>query len=604
LGTLLRIQAECSVARREWFLAFAKDAAEMPRYPRSSTSGTSAAMSGVMAIKYRSLHTPFCSVLGAFMLAGLTGCGGGVAATPGDDEAPTAAAEAEDEGAPSDTGSTDAADEANPAQPDIEQPAADDNSIRDLLLGAGDIDSDVETDGEPHAIGTQTTSTVQGEGGEFQCTIEQYSLTKTPDRFVVVNPNAGVLWPGAMVQGASIQNGVLDPVPAERAPGYVTLDLVSGADAAFTSRVESPRHGSTTQAVNDILRSYLADSGGTPAKFSYTFSEVYSKEQLAVAIDAKVSGATWDLAAALDFDASDEKSRVLLQFNQEYYTVAFEPEEVGPNGFFAPEVTADDLDPYVGPGNPPLYVSGVTYGRTFYLMFESTASAKALHAAISGSYNAVALSAQGSVSADWKKVINESTVKSYGIGGDAEKAIAAATGATQFEQIQSFLVAGATFSIVDVGVPISYTLRYPSNGKQVKLALTTEFGAKDCVPVGAPGCDGVPHSGKQVDACGVCGGDGTGCNPCAAKVDYNNHDHGTWVNFSLPGAAHGTTKSWADGTEAKYIFPTCRRVKWENIAFQCQNGSWNRISGSTAYADALCHNDGNTNQSGLATFAD
>jgi hypothetical protein len=35
-----------------------------------------------------------------------------------------------------------------------------------------------------------------------------------------------------------------------------------------------------------------------------------------------------------------------------------------------------------------------------------------------------------------------------------------------------------------------------------------------------PGCDGIPGSGETLDACGVCGGDGTACASCAAAADY------------------------------------------------------------------------------------
>lgn len=507
------------------------------------------------------------------------------------------------------------ADDTTPGQPKPDEGTPDDTrpgdetngsernqAINALVFESGNIDSPLDPDTEPKPLGDTSEVTIAGDTGAFQCSLVQYSLTKKPDKFVVVNPNAGVLWPGALVQGKSIDSGLLDPILAPRAPGFITLDLVSGAAATFSAAVAEPRHATVTQAVNDILHSYLSNNGGTPAKFSYSFSEVHSKEHLSVAIGANAKGGNWEIQASLGFNKDDEKSRVLLQFNQEYYTVAFEPERAGAAGFFRENVTASA--PFVGPGNPPAYVASVTYGRTFYLLFESTKSAKELHAAISGSYNSVALSAGGSVNADWTKTINESSIKSYGVGGDAQKALDAASGGTQFEKVRAFLVGGANFSLADVGVPISYTLRYPGNGAQLKIALTTEFTAKDCRPVGNLGCDGVPHSGAEVDACGVCGGDGTGCAQCASKVDYNNHDHGTWVNFQLPNAAHGTRASWQDGIKHKYIFPTCRRVFWRNMAFTCENGNWVRTSGETGYADALCHNNGNTSQSGITTFAD
>ena len=39
-------------------------------------------------------------------------------------------------------------------------------------------------------------------------------------------------------------------------------------------------------------------------------------------------------------------------------------------------------EPYVGPANPPVYIGSVTYGRIFYLLFESSASQTDLEAAV------------------------------------------------------------------------------------------------------------------------------------------------------------------------------------------------------------------------------
>ena len=182
---------------------------------------------------------------------------------------------------------------------------------------------------------------------------------------------------------------------------------------------------------NEILASY---TGSTPAKFSYSFQSIYSSEQLAVAVDANVQGTNWSAAAALSVDKSDEKSRFLIQFSQEYFTMAFDPPQ-GAAGVFAPDVTSADLAPYTGAGNPVVYVSGVTYGRIFYILFESSASQLELEAAVKGSYSGPSIGGSASASASWKKVVNESTVKAYGLGGNAEMAIGAVVGDTQFDKI-------------------------------------------------------------------------------------------------------------------------------------------------------------------------
>ena len=68
--------------------------------------------------------------------------------------------------------------------------------------------------------------------------------------------------------------------------------------------------------------------------------------------------------------------------------MAFDPPQ-GAAGVFAPSVTADDLAPYAAQGNPPVYVSGVTYGRIFYILFESSSSQMDLEAAVKGNLEPV-----------------------------------------------------------------------------------------------------------------------------------------------------------------------------------------------------------------------
>ena len=48
----------------------------------------------------------------------------------------------------------------------------------------------------------------------------------------------------------------------------------------------------------------------------------------------------------------------------------------------------DDLAPYMGPGNPPTYISSVTYGRRFVLLIESTSSTTEMKASIRASSSA------------------------------------------------------------------------------------------------------------------------------------------------------------------------------------------------------------------------
>ncbi len=465
--------------------------------------------------------------------------------------------------------------------------------INALVASAGRLITDKKADAAPVELSPSKTLQVPGAGGTtYQCKYTDYSLTKVPEKFVALNPNADVLWPGSLVQGKSMAGGILDPIPVKRAPGTITLTLASGGGGPFFKKIDEPSLSSATQAQNEILANY---TGKTPAKFSYSFESIYSSEQLAVAVDANVQGTNWSAAASLSVDKNDEKSRYLIQFSQEYFTMAFDAPQ-GAAGVFDKSVTAEDLMPYAAAGNPPVYVSGVTYGRIFYILFESTASSVDLEAAVKGSYSGPSIGGSVSAAASWKKTINESTIKAYGLGGNAELAINAVTGTDQFEKIRTFLVSGANFDKDNPGVPISYTIRNLTDASQVKLALTTEYTAKDCVPE-TKGCDGVLGSGKVLDTCGVCGGDGTTCDACAATTIQKRHN-GAYVNFNLGPGNHKDEVVFPDGTYYGYSFPgPCQRVYWNNVRVQCLDGTWTVEANASFDGDNNCFVDKNASWS-------
>jgi thiol-activated cytolysin len=494
--------------------------------------------------------------------------------------------------APDAPGAAAANDPAAQAAPVAPAAAGDrEGDINRLVASAGHLATTKKADAEPVKTGDSKSLEIPGEGGTTMlCTQTPYSLTKVPEKFVALNPNADVLWPGSLVQGKSMAGGILDPIPVKRAPGTITLTLSSGGGGPFFKKMEEPSLSAATQAQNEILAGY---TGATPAKFSYTYTSIYSSEQLAVAVNANVEGTTWSAAGSLSVKTDDTKSRYLIEFTQEYYTMAFDPPQ-GAAGVFAPSVTSKDLEPYAAAGNPPVYVASVTYGRIFYILFESKSSQKELEAAVSGSYNSGAINATATATASWKKTINESTVKAYGLGGNAEQAIGAVTGTDQFDKIAKFLTTGANFSKDNPGVPISYTIRHLTDASQVKLALTTEYTAKNCVP-STVGCDGVKGSGKVADACGVCGGTATTCD-CPATTFQFKGGNGAYVNFSPAKTSTGSSVSFPDGHWHEYHFGgICNQINWGSVRLVCSQGRWAFDGSQSVWSNARC--DGGSNES-------
>jgi len=368
------------------------------------------------------------------------------------------------------------------AGPGADGGAADGGSLQAVIEGAGDYDSGTATPGSTPVGSPQTVQATGPDGTALTCTTQTYSLTSTPNQFVSSDPSSDVLWPGSLIQGASIASGLLNPIPLPRAPGTITLTLASGAGATYSQQIAQPSLSSATQAINDILESYASTDGGTPAKFSYRSEAVYSSSQLAIEAGVNASGTSWSGSASLDFDSSTTENRYLLQFTQAYFTMAFDP-PAGAAAVFAPGVAATDLTPYVGPGNPALYISSVTYGRIFYLLFESTQSSTDLSAAVQASYSG-GVNVDANLKAKYDSVLKNTTIKAYGIGGDAASAINAVTSAQtgRFDALSTFLTTGADFGPSSPGVPISYTVRNLADSSEVSLVFATQYTAKDCTP--------------------------------------------------------------------------------------------------------------------------
>lgn len=352
-----------------------------------------------------------------------------------------------------------------------------DEAINRLVASAGKISLTAQADAEPKLVENLSIKDYLGTpDGDFECSRTRYSFTTTPDQFAALSPNEDVLWPGSLVQGKSLNDGVLAPIPVRRAPGRVTLTLVNGNTGLGSKLLDQPSLSAAVQAQNELVANH---AGPTPAKVYYSVEQVYSMEQLALTLNTKVNWLFGGVQGKLAFNQDDHKNRMLIQLTQSYFTMAFDPPQ-GAAGVFAPEVTVADLAPYVGAGNPPAYVSSVTYGRAFYLLAESTASKKDLEASLKAALGLI-VSVDVNTTALYKRVLNESNLRFAALGGNAESALAAvATSADKLESINRFVREQAQFRKDNPGAPISFAVRHLGDSSTVRLALTTEYVAKDC----------------------------------------------------------------------------------------------------------------------------
>ncbi|NUP11570.1 MAG: hypothetical protein HOW73_36455 [Polyangiaceae bacterium] len=309
--------------------------------------------------------------------------------------------------------------------------------------------------------------------GDFYCSYTRYTETAQFEEFVSFQPNSATLWPGVVVQGDDAENGLLTPVGVDLAPVTFSLSLENIA-ASPVGEMPDPSLSAFRDARNAILAQGV--TGATPAALDFEIVQVNSESQLSVALGANVN---WpggpDIAASFSFDSSSKKTKILVNFTQAYYTVDVDTPN-SPSDFFAAGTTVDDLEPWMGNGNPPLYVQSITYGRRVIFSVQSDHSASEIKAALEASYNGVVASGGGNVSTSHKQVLEESTIRAFVLGGSGEDA----TGAIQgFDGLIEYIQKGGSYSQDSPGAPIAYKLAYLDNAV-TKMAFTTDYAERSC----------------------------------------------------------------------------------------------------------------------------
>lgn len=326
-----------------------------------------------------------------------------------------------------------------------------------------------------------SSSTTKTEGGQrWKCTtttIDAKTGSGGDGGFPMFNPNANVIYPGSLLQGGSLRKATPDVIAVKRAGGTISYDIIDG-NKQSSFEVGEVTKSSITDAMNNIIG---GSSGVVPANFSFNYTNVQSRQEFALAVEADYENAFLELEGYLQLNTSSSYNSFLVRLNQSYYTMSFDI-PTKRDELFAPEVTPEDLARYVGPGNPATYVSDVTYGRTYYMLIESTSSVFDMEAGISGSFSAIASSGGGSVDASYLRTLSNLKIQVFAYGGEASATLRTVVDASTLDSLVNKLAdAGDIFS----GKPVSYVVRSVFDNRVVSVQLANKYDVTNCVPIGS-----------------------------------------------------------------------------------------------------------------------
>jgi hypothetical protein len=331
-------------------------------------------------------------------------------------------------------------------------------------------------------MGPPSSSTEVRDGQRYTRTVQGRKASNSFESTVAFVVHASVLWPGATIQGVSLSSGVLSPIPLSRAPGVMVLTnvMLGGTQPpSYSKALKQPSLDSAETARQELIRQKLPQDSA--AKISFSMNQFYSLDHAMLQIGASVEWLSGSARAQLDSSKFSEQNNFIVSFVQAYYTVAWET-PASPEAVFKSNVHMEDAKLYIGPGNPPVYVDSVTYGRMLIFTVSSKTESSELKASLNAAFNSYSVSGSISLSADQKRVLQESEVKVLGLGGPASGVVDLITSPDKAQALQAYLRSGQNFSQASPGVPISYQARYLRDFGIAKVAFTTDYNVETWTP--------------------------------------------------------------------------------------------------------------------------
>jgi thiol-activated cytolysin len=311
-----------------------------------------------------------------------------------------------------------------------------------------------------------------GQDGDEFCVYERYGATAHSSEFVAFQPNSATLWPGSVLRGDDAANGLLTPVGVDLAPVTFSASL-ENLGGSPVGHMEEPSLSSFREQRNAILANGV--HGATPASLTFEVVEVHESSQLSVELGA---GIDWpgagDIATSFDFESTERKTKILVNFTQAYYTIDVDT-HTSPADFFVDGTTIDDLDPYMDEASPPLYVQSITYGRRVIFALESNDSAEKVATALAATYSGI-VDVNLEIETEHQEILSSSTIKAFVLGGSGSDATGIING---FEGLVTYIEEGGDYSADSPGAPIAYKLAYLDNSVTA-LAFTTDYVEKNC----------------------------------------------------------------------------------------------------------------------------
>lgn len=304
-----------------------------------------------------------------------------------------------------------------------------------------------------------------------------HRMYRTFESIVAFAVDPAVLWPGCVVEGDSLKTGRLTSVGLSLSPQTITISNLqfAGSNSSYSAVIQQPSKSAYETELRKLLSQPLA--GPQSARLTFYQDEFCSLEQGMMAVGASASWLTGDMSAQFNKTYEKRKSSLIVRVNQPYYDVSVE-DLPSPETIFAETARLSDAQRHMAKGNPPAWISSVTYGRMLFFVASADVAMQEFKETLDVAFSSGFVDGSLQLSNRQKQVLQSSTITLVALGGGTEAAVRPIVGDIA-DGIKTYLSEGANFSAKSPGYPISYTVKYLCNNKIAKLAYTTTYKSYD-----------------------------------------------------------------------------------------------------------------------------
>ena len=351
-------------------------------------------------------------------------------------------------------------------------------SLADPLQEAVPEDGNEGSASNPQAIGDMFTEMDEKEN--LYCECQKYSAGAKFDENMILDPTVGVIYPGSIIDGNSVVDGSYREIVVDRAPITISTDFMNKTGDC-QMQVENPKVSNVRSAIKQMLYDNEI-TGSTAAYVTCDVKRVSSREALNLAVGTTISGGKISLEDKFSWGNNKVKQRFLMNVIQRYYTIDVDPQK--PSDFFAPTVTAEELQDAIGSHATPVYVSSVSYGRVAYVAIECEEENDSLFNDLKATASLFSTKETAKTTVGRGKEYKNFSFSATIIGGDGSDAANAISAGKSMDDLvaglNTYINNGGRFGPESPGSMISYKLTKLSDHKVFSVNKATEYVTRKC----------------------------------------------------------------------------------------------------------------------------